>query len=176
MYDGLSALAVSALPDAVLDPLLVRLRLEETATGVQLSARQWLMQADAALRSVVGKEALQAAVVVQATSTSQNVHQATGKSASSSRGATNAGADESTSTAGGGGHQLHQHQQHQRGKRHLRQMMANTCDAVEKLQQLERVWPEMLLELIRRTLLDYAQLDVYVQRMMAEVLRCERGG
>lgn len=157
MYEGLSDLVLWSLPDAVLDPLLVRLRLEETCTASRLTAKQWLMQADGALRGVVGKEALQAVVLPS---------QLAGAGASSGKSGRNA-QPQADDSCGGAGWPVAQQQQ--RGKRHLRAMMVNTCDAVEKLQQLEQLWPGMLMEIIRNTLLDYAQLDVYVRNMMAEL-------
>lgn len=71
-FRGLSDLVLWSLPDSLLQPLLSRLRLDGTRThgGAHgaalpaphhhhLSARQWLWTADPALRTVVGKEALQ---------------------------------------------------------------------------------------------------------------------
>lgn len=159
MYEGLSDLVLWSLPDAVLDPLLVRLRLEETCTASRLTAKQWLMQADGALRGVVGKEALQALVQPALAAAAGGGGNATAKSGRS--------AHQTDDSAGGTGWAVSQQQQ--RGKRHLRAMMVHTCDAVEKLQQLEQLWPGMLMEIIRNTLLDYAQLDVYVRNMMAEL-------
>jgi len=57
-FKGLSELVLRALPDSLLQPLLTRLRLD-TAQPAPLSARQWLWEADPALRSVVAKETLQ---------------------------------------------------------------------------------------------------------------------
>uniref|UniRef100_A0A1B6CMV2 Dynein axonemal assembly factor 1 homolog n=1 Tax=Clastoptera arizonana TaxID=38151 RepID=A0A1B6CMV2_9HEMI len=54
-FQGLSDLVLLSLPDSLLQPLLSRLRLETS----QQSARQWLWNADSALRTVVAKEALQ---------------------------------------------------------------------------------------------------------------------
>lgn len=54
-FQGLSELVLLSLPDSLLQPLLSRLRLETS----QQSARQWLWNADPALRTVVAKEALQ---------------------------------------------------------------------------------------------------------------------
>lgn len=56
-YQGLRDLVLWCLPDSLLQPLLNRLRIDGGRT--QQSARQWLWTADAALRSVVAKEALQ---------------------------------------------------------------------------------------------------------------------
>lgn len=58
-YIGLSDLVVWSLPDALLQPLLTRLRLEENCAASKMSAKDWLMQADVSLKNVVGKEALQ---------------------------------------------------------------------------------------------------------------------
>ncbi|XP_034246869.1 leucine-rich repeat-containing protein 49 [Thrips palmi] len=67
-FRGLSDLVLWSLPDTLLQPLLSRLRLDGSrGHGAalpaphhhHLSARQWLWTADPALRTVVGKEALQ---------------------------------------------------------------------------------------------------------------------
>ncbi|KAK6617306.1 hypothetical protein RUM44_005637 [Polyplax serrata] len=58
-YQGLSDLVLWSLPESLLQPLLTRLRIEGTKTNQQQSAKQWLRNADPALRSVVCKEALQ---------------------------------------------------------------------------------------------------------------------
>lgn len=56
-YQSLSDLILWSLPDVLLQPLLVRLRLEGHET--EQKAKKWLLSADPALRSVVTKEALQ---------------------------------------------------------------------------------------------------------------------
>ena len=59
-YQGLSDIVLYSLPDSLLQPLLGRLHLEGSRTTTQpVNAKQWLWSADPALRSVVGKEALQ---------------------------------------------------------------------------------------------------------------------
>lgn len=58
-----------------------------------------------------------------------------------------------------------------RGKVHFSSMMENTVNAVEKLQKLEYLWPNILLEMIRNTLIDYSQIDLYVRNLMSEVLK-----
>lgn len=58
-YQGLSDLVLWSLPDSLLQPLLSRLRIESNRSNPQQTAKQWLWNADPALRSVVGKEALQ---------------------------------------------------------------------------------------------------------------------
>lgn len=59
LYAGLSDLVLWSLPEGLLQPLLARLRLEETYQASKMTAKEWLMQAEASLKSVVGKEALQ---------------------------------------------------------------------------------------------------------------------
>lgn len=141
-YAGLSDLVLWSLPDALLEPLLARLRLDETCTASKMLAKQWLMQADASLKNVVGKEALQCK--------------------RSTAAATNGtlGSDDTVLR--------------QRGRTYFTFMMENTCNAVEKLQRLETLWPNLLIELIRNTLLDYAQIDVYVKNLMAEMIRAQQ--
>lgn len=134
-YAGLSDLVLWSLPDALLEPLLARLRLDETCLASKMTPKQWLMKADESLRNVVGKEALQ------------------WKKGSISGSQTPP--DEV--------------RVRQQGQLYFRCLMENTCNAVEKLHNLETMWPTMLVELIRNTLLDYAQLDVYVRNMLADL-------
>lgn len=137
-YSGLSDLVLWSLPETLLEPLLLRLRLDESCTTNNLSAKQWLMDADASLKNVVGKEALQCKPAVN-------------------------------STAHGMGNCQTESDFRQRGKSHIATMMANTYNAVEKLQKLETMWPNLLLDIIKNTLLDYAQIDVYVRNLMTEL-------
>jgi leucine-rich repeat-containing protein 49 len=58
-----------------------------------------------------------------------------------------------------------------KGKVYFSSMMENTVNAVEKLQKLEYLWPNVLLELIRNTLIDYSQIDLYVRNLMSEVVK-----
>lgn len=58
-----------------------------------------------------------------------------------------------------------------KGKVHFSSMMENTCNAVEKLHKLEFLWPTILVEIIRNTLIDYSQIDVYVRNLMSELLK-----
>lgn len=50
-----------------------------------------------------------------------------------------------------------------KGGQCFNQMMENTCNAVDKLERLETMWPAMLTDMIRNTLIDYSQLDTYVK-------------
>lgn len=56
-----------------------------------------------------------------------------------------------------------------KGKLLFGHMMENTVNAVEKLQKLEFLWPTILLEMIRNTLIDYSQIDLYVRNLMSEL-------
>lgn len=56
-----------------------------------------------------------------------------------------------------------------KGKILFGHMMENTVNAVEKLQKLEFLWPTILLEMIRNTLIDYSQIDLYVRNLMSEL-------
>uniref|UniRef100_A0A182SV68 Dynein axonemal assembly factor 1 homolog n=1 Tax=Anopheles maculatus TaxID=74869 RepID=A0A182SV68_9DIPT len=131
-YAGLSDLVLWSLPEGLLQPLLQRLRLEETAHASKMTAKEWLMQADPSLKNIVGKEALQ----WKKHSTTQ---------------------DDTVMRA--------------KGKAYFAKMLENTCNAVEKLQRLETMWPVLLLEMIRNTLIDYSQIDVYVKGMLMELLK-----
>ncbi|XP_055716509.1 uncharacterized protein LOC129810209 [Phlebotomus papatasi] len=131
-YSGLSDLVLWSLPESLLTPLLTRLRLDETCLASKKSAKEWLMQADASLKSVVGKEALQ---------WRRN----------------NTSCQEETAVR-------------QKGRLYFAIMMENTCNAVEKLHKLEQVWPVMLVDMIRSTLIDYSQIENYVKNIMSEIL------
>lgn len=56
-----------------------------------------------------------------------------------------------------------------KGKLLFGHMMENTVNAVEKLQKLEFLWPTILLEMIRSTLIDFSQIDLYVRNLMSEL-------
>lgn len=127
-YAGLSDLVLWSLPDALIEPLLLRLHLDETCTASKMTAKQWLMSADESLRIVVGKEALQCK---PATATESDTRY--------------------------------------RGRQCLATMITNTYNAVEKLQQLETLWPSILLDLIKNTLMDYAQMDAYLANLMFDI-------
>ncbi|ERL86235.1 hypothetical protein D910_03645, partial [Dendroctonus ponderosae] len=58
-FQSLSDLVLWSLPSALLQPLLVRLRIDVNHGVTEQNAKKWLMRADPALRSVVSKEALQ---------------------------------------------------------------------------------------------------------------------
>ena len=58
-----------------------------------------------------------------------------------------------------------------KGKVYFSCMMENTVNAVEKLQKLEYLFPNILLEMIRNTLIDYSQIDLYVRNLMSDVLK-----
>lgn len=131
-YTGLSDLVLWSLPDSLLEPLLARLRLDENFSASKLTPKQWLMDADQSLRTVVGKEALQCKKLMAAP-------------------------DESVIRS--------------KGRNYFASMMENTCNAVEKLQKLETLWPNMLVEMVTNTLLDYAQVDVYVKNLMTELMK-----
>lgn len=127
-YAGLSDLVLWSLPDALIEPLLLRLHLDETCTASKMTAKQWLMSADESLRIVVGKEALQCRSVTAAESDTRY-----------------------------------------RGRQCLATMITNTYSAVEKLQQLEQLWPTILLDLIKNALMDYAQMDAYLSSLMSDI-------
>ncbi|XP_055846209.1 DEP domain-containing protein DDB_G0279099 [Episyrphus balteatus] len=59
----------------------------------------------------------------------------------------------------------------ERGRMHFSLMIENTCNAVEKLNLLEELWPSLLLDIVRNTLLDYSQLDVYLKNLMSEIMK-----
>ncbi|XP_032291510.1 leucine-rich repeat-containing protein 49 [Drosophila virilis] len=142
MYTGLSNLVLWSMPEGMLQPLLARLRLDESCTASKLSPKEWLLRPEnKSLRLVVGKEALQ----WKKTTT--------------------------TTTGVEGGHTAMAPSARDRGRQHFALLLENTCNAVEKLHKLETLWPSMLLDIVRNTLLDYAQLDVYLRNLMAELMK-----
>ncbi|XP_043277631.1 leucine-rich repeat-containing protein 49 [Venturia canescens] len=50
-----------------------------------------------------------------------------------------------------------------KGKVHLSNMIDQTIDAVQKLQILEQEWPNILYEIIRDTLIDYNEMNLYMK-------------
>ncbi|KAH8410683.1 hypothetical protein KR222_004692 [Zaprionus bogoriensis] len=147
MYAGLSNLVLWSMPDGMLQPLLARLRLDETCTASKLSPKEWLQRAEnKSLRLVVGKEALQWKKATAATTVTTTV-----------------GADSGSTALAPSARD--------RGRQHFALLLENTCNAVEKLHKLETLWPSMLLDIVRNTLLDYAQLDVYLRNLMAELMK-----
>ncbi|KAI8041040.1 hypothetical protein M5D96_005291 [Drosophila gunungcola] len=153
MYVGLSDLVLWSMPEVMLQPLLARLRLDETCTASKLSPKEWLLRPDnKSLRLVVGKEALQwkknAGTGAASSVSSMNLSPAT----------------EAASTAMAPSAR-------DRGRQHFALLLENTCNAVEKLHKLETLWPSMLLDIVRNTLLDYAQLDVYLRNLMCELMK-----
>ncbi|SPP77555.1 uncharacterized protein LOC117579811 isoform X2 [Drosophila guanche] len=152
MYAGLSDLVLWSMPEVMLQPLLARLRLDETCTASKLSPKEWLLRPDnKSLRLVVGKEALQ---------WKKNAATAPAASAPPTAAtATESGANALTCSA------------RDRGRQHFALLLENTCNAVEKLHKLETLWPSMLIDIVRNTLLDYAQLDVYLRNLMCELMK-----
>ncbi|KAH8379655.1 hypothetical protein KR009_006432 [Drosophila setifemur] len=157
MYAGLSDLVLWSMPEVMLQPLLARLRLDETCTASKLSPKEWLLRADnKSLRLVVGKEALQ---------WKKNAGGGGGTGATTSSASVNlnppqdAGSNAIAPSA------------RDRGRQHFALLLENTCNAVEKLHKLETLWPSMLLDIVRNTLLDYAQLDVYLRNLMCELMK-----
>lgn len=58
-YQSLSDLVLWSLPDVLLQPLLIRLRIDINHGVPEQNAKKWLLSADPELKSVVSKEALQ---------------------------------------------------------------------------------------------------------------------
>ncbi|KAK0161119.1 hypothetical protein PV327_009631 [Microctonus hyperodae] len=51
-----------------------------------------------------------------------------------------------------------------KGKVHLSNLIDRTIDAIQKLQLLDREWPNILCEIIRTTLIDYSEINLYMKR------------
>lgn len=134
-FSGLSDLVLWSLPESTIEPLLLRLNLEESCSTVEkIKPKEWLMTADLSLRTVVGKEALQCKLPTNSINPL-----------------------------------VHENEFRNRGKQCLSTMVENTHNSVEKLQKLETMWSGILLDLVKSTLLDYAQIDAYLEQLMMEL-------
>ncbi|CAH1107640.1 unnamed protein product [Psylliodes chrysocephalus] len=58
-YQGLSDLVLWSLPDILLQPLLIRMRIDINSTTSEHDIKKWLLSANPELRNVISKEALQ---------------------------------------------------------------------------------------------------------------------
>lgn len=135
MYSGLSDLVLWSLPESTIEPLLLRLHLEESCTTVEkIKPKQWLMSSDLSLRTVVGKEALQCKLPTNLSNP-----------------------------------YVQESEFRNRGRQCIANMMENTYNAVEKLQKLNDMWSGILLDLVKSTLLDYAQMDAYLENLITEL-------
>ncbi|XP_011187169.1 uncharacterized protein LOC105215103 [Zeugodacus cucurbitae] len=177
LYEGLSDLVLWAMPASMLQPLLARLRLDETCTASKMSPKEWLMKPEnKSLRLVVGKEALQwkkpntnASTTTNANNGGNNVNGISGQhqqpmpyavSAESSVGVgVNTNANINTLSV------------RERGRLHFATMLENTVNAVQKVHMLETLWPNMLLDIVRNALLDYSHLDEYLHSVMDEIMK-----
>ncbi|XP_037948788.1 uncharacterized protein LOC119680166 [Teleopsis dalmanni] len=184
IYAGLSDLVLWSMPEVMLQPLLARLRLDETCTASKMSPKEWLAKEEnKSLRLVVGKEALQ-------WKKSNNTNNISNNANNSSNNHSNAniifGPQLNTCdivypmlcSAGNGvavGALVTQNTSalstRERGKIHFALLLENTCNAIEKLHKLETLWPSLLLDIVRNTLLDYSQMDVYVCNLMDEIMK-----
>jgi leucine-rich repeat-containing protein 49 len=55
-YSGLSDLVLWSLPESLLNPLFIRLRVDEMLQNSKITPKEWLMkQADESIRLIVGK-------------------------------------------------------------------------------------------------------------------------
>ncbi|XP_046808487.1 uncharacterized protein LOC111685870 [Lucilia cuprina] len=179
IYAGLSDLILWSMPDAMLQPLLTRLRLDESCTASKLLPKQWLRKPDnKSLRLVVGKEALQWKKTnnsdCQHLPTPQQVRHLQNQYYSSDTLNTNYYNQTLVSSSSSAVAMTSPNVSlttRERGKIHFTLMMENTCNAVEKLHKVEQIWPTMLLNIVRNTLLDYSQLDVYIRNLMAEIMK-----
>ena len=61
----------------------------------------------------------------------------------------------------------------QRGKQQLGALLETGVNAVAKLNKLEEMWPVMLNELLRHTLVDYSQLNLYMKKCMSSLQQDE---
>ncbi|RZF40601.1 hypothetical protein LSTR_LSTR007484 [Laodelphax striatellus] len=58
-----------------------------------------------------------------------------------------------------------------KGRTHLEFLIEQACSAFLKLKILEEEWSDILMELIRDTLVDYSQLDDYMKHCMNEITK-----
>lgn len=150
-YQSLTDLVLWSLPDVLLQPLLVRLRLDSNQSAKEGgSAKKWLSSADPALRNVVSKEALQwkKGTVSQVRFSNHFFF----------------GSFESKRMCFQDDLSLRQ-----KAKTHVSLMLDEMCNTVNKLRLLDEQWPVILHECVRNTLLDYSQLDLYMKQKMQEL-------
>ena len=150
-YSGLTDIVMWSLPESLLQPLLQRLHLEKAQklNGEQITAKQFLFNSDPALRNVVAKEALQ----LRRGNVTQVLDANTKKKLKNFQvfnKQTNYSKEDLISR--------------HKGKVHLSNMIDQTIDAIQKLQILENEWPNILYEIIRDTLNDYTEMDLYMKR------------
>lgn len=56
-----------------------------------------------------------------------------------------------------------------KGKKSLNLMTENMCNAVHKLHQIESIWPKVLLDVIKKALDDYSNMEGYQRRLMRQI-------
>ncbi|XP_020714197.1 uncharacterized protein LOC101449512 [Ceratitis capitata] len=189
LYEGLSDLVLWAMPASMLQPLLARLRLDETCTASKMSPKEWLMKPEnKSLRLVVGKEALQWKKPNNTANTNCNNnsnnshnnnnnnginghHQQAMPYAVSESSVGVSGSNTHTNTHTNANANLNTLGMRERGRLHFATMLENTVDAVEKVHMLETLWPSMLLDIVRNALLDYSHLDEYLHSVMDEIMK-----
>jgi leucine-rich repeat-containing protein 49 len=151
MYAGLADLVLWSLPESLLQPLLLRLRLNETCAASRMTAKEWLA-ADRSLKSVVGKEALQWKKLTGPVQDEAVVRQR-GKVCFNQmlENTCNVSEPMARSTFLGS------------------KFSPFLLQAVEKLQRLDKLWDTMLFEIVRNALIDYSQIDAYVRNLLNEL-------
>lgn len=173
LYEGLSDLVLWAMPPSMLQPLLARLRLDETCTASKMSPKEWLMKPEnKSLRLVVGKEALQwkkpntSATTTNANNGGNNVNGISGQHQQPMPYAVS-----EASVGVGTNANINTLSMRERGRLHFATMLENTVNAVEKVHMLETLWPSMLLDIVRNALLDYSHLDEYLRSVIDEIMK-----
>lgn len=149
-YQSLSDLVLWSLPSVLLQPLLVRLRIDVNHGVTEQNAKKWLMRADPALRSVVSKEALQwkKGSVSQVTiSTSLKLLLVI---------CCNNLIQDDLSLR-------------QKARQHICDLLEEMTNAMNKLKILDQDWPQIMHDFTQNTLLDYSQLDLYIKQKILEL-------
>ncbi|XP_067648087.1 serine-rich adhesin for platelets [Eurosta solidaginis] len=174
MYEGLAELVLWAMPPTMLQPLLARLRLDETCTASKMSPKEWLMKPEnKSLRLVVGKEALQwkKPPTTCTKNNNTNTNNSNGNGINSQHQQPIPFAMSAASACINANTNINDLSMRERGRLHFATMLENTLNAVEKLEMLETLWPSMLLDIVRNALLDYSHLDEYLRSVMEEIMK-----
>ncbi|XP_054735181.1 uncharacterized protein LOC129242523 [Anastrepha obliqua] len=171
LYEGLSDLVLWAMPATMLQPLLARLRLDETCTASKMSPKEWLMKPEnKSLRLVVGKEALQwkKPTPTNGTNNNGNVANTSGHHQQPMHYAVK---EASVVVGVNPNTNFNALSMRERGRLHFATMLENTVNAMEKMRMLESLWSSMLLDIVRNALLDYSHLDEYLRNEMEEIMK-----
>lgn len=59
----------------------------------------------------------------------------------------------------------------QKARIHISGLLNEFCNTIKKAQLFEKRWPSILQEIVRNTLIDYSQIDIYTKRQLLELMK-----